>query len=76
MQKKQQNNYLSYLIRLSLANDGENPAWRISLESTLTREHKGFGGIDELVTFLRQEMGRLSSEDQDKNNPLASHATR
>jgi hypothetical protein len=37
--------------------------WRVSLESPLTGERKGFASLDALVVFLRSEMA-------DKTSPL------
>lgn len=64
-EKDQPNDYLSYLLRLWLANDGENLAWRISLESTGTRKRKGFSSIKELVVYLEKKMDQKPSSNQD-----------
>ena len=50
--------YLSYLLRLWRAR-GEVDSWRASLESPLTGERLGFGSLDELFSFLREQTGAL-----------------
>jgi hypothetical protein len=60
-----QSSYLSYLLRLYRIND-ENPAWRMSLESSLEGEPIGFASLDELVEFLRRKMGLIPQADQDE----------
>lgn len=71
MQGKQKNDYMSFLLRLSPTDDRGNTVWRISLESTLTRDRLGFGSIDELAVYLRQKMSQASRPDQGNRNPLA-----
>ena len=46
--------YLSYLLRLWRV-QGEAAAWRGSLESPHTGERLGFGSLDELFAFLREQ---------------------
>ena len=52
--------YIAYLVRLwrvKEAAEGEGiGAWRASLESPQTGERVGFGSVEELFTYLRQEM--------------------
>ena len=48
--------YLSYLLRLWLAGDGDQPQWRFSLEDPLSGERFGFNNLEELVEFLRQKI--------------------
>lgn len=50
-----QPDYVSYLLRLWRASDGEDTVWRASLESPHTGERKGFASLDELFDFLRQQ---------------------
>jgi hypothetical protein len=52
---KEQPDYVSYLLRLWRASDGEGAAWRASLESPHTGERRGFASLDELFGFLRQQ---------------------
>jgi hypothetical protein len=52
--------YLSYVLRLFRVDDEERPAWRISLQSSLTGEREGFASLDDLIGFLRREMGMTS----------------
>lgn len=46
--------YLSFLLRLWLADDDGEPARRVSIESPLTGERKGFANLDELCNYLQQ----------------------
>jgi hypothetical protein len=45
--------YLSYLLRLWLAGDGDQRQWRASLEDPHTGGQKGFDSLEELFAFLR-----------------------
>jgi hypothetical protein len=52
--------YIAYLVRMwrvkeTAAGEGIG-AWRASLESPQTGKRIGFGSIEELFTYLRQEM--------------------
>lgn len=49
--------YLSYLLRLWSVRIDHETEWRASLESSLTGERLGFASLDDLLGFLRQEMG-------------------
>jgi len=50
----EESGYLSFLLRLWLAdNDGE-PVRRVSLESPLTGERKGFANLEDLCSYLEQ----------------------
>lgn len=57
--------YLSYLLRLWRVR-GESEVWRASLENPLTRDSKGFGGLDELFDFLRRRTGLLPNRGEDE----------
>jgi predicted ester cyclase len=54
----QQPDYLSYLLRLWRMK-GEAVAWRGSIESPQTGERLGFGSLDALCTFLREQTGSM-----------------
>jgi hypothetical protein len=56
--QRQPPDYLSYLLRLWRI-QGEAAAWRCSLESPHTGERLGFGSLDELFAFLREQTGML-----------------
>ena len=45
--------YLSYLLRLWKASDGEVLVWRASLKSSRTGEKVGFASLEELFEFLQ-----------------------
>ena len=55
--------YIAYLVRLWRAEETAEGkgigAWRASLESPQTGERVGFGSVEELFTYLRQEMSQL-----------------
>ena len=55
---------MSFLLRLHRVHDKEGPVWRMSLEPSLTGERKGFGSLDDLVGFLRQQMGMMPEADR------------
>jgi hypothetical protein len=54
--------YLSYLLRLWRENDQDQPCWRASLESTQDSQRRSFANLDDLLAFLRQETGNLSTD--------------
>jgi hypothetical protein len=54
-----QPDYLSYLLRLWRM-QGDAAAWRGSLESPHTGERRGFGSLDELFSFLREQTSAMS----------------
>lgn len=51
--EKQPGDYVSYLLRLWRTSK-ENP-WRASLEDPRTGERLGFGSLEALFVFLREE---------------------
>jgi len=53
----EQADYLSYLLRLWRESDGEAPAWRALLKSSQTGEEVGFGSLEELFAFIREQSG-------------------
>jgi hypothetical protein len=57
----EQPRYHSYLLRLWLAGDDQAPLWRISLENAQTGERRGFASLEELLIFLKEEMGEKST---------------
>jgi hypothetical protein len=52
--------YIAYLLRLWRADETAGKevigAWRASLESPQASERIGFGSVEELFAYLRQEM--------------------
>ncbi len=54
--------YISFLLRLWLADDDGHPVGRASLESPLTGERKGFSNLDDLCRYL-QLLTKIESED-------------
>ena len=66
----EQPGYLSYLLRLWRVSDGEQPTWRASLKSSHTGEQMGFGSLEALFEFLREQAclpypGRGETENAD-----------
>ena len=57
--------YLSFMLRLYRVDDEEEPLWRMSLESSLTRERVVFASLRGLFAFLQQQMGMVSGADRD-----------
>ncbi len=59
---KTQPDYVSFLLRLWRVSDegksqpgAKKAVWRASLENPHTSERKGFAGLDELFSFLREQ---------------------
>jgi hypothetical protein len=49
--------YVSYLLRLWLAEDRDQPLWRASLENTHTGERMGFASLEALMAYLNSPAG-------------------
>ena len=47
--------YLSYLLRLWLMEDGDQPQWRAALEDPRTGQLISFASLEELFVFLREQ---------------------
>ena len=63
----QQPDYLSYLLRLWRMKGGA-AAWRGSIESPHTGERWGFGSLDELFAFLREQTGTMPDIGEAKSS--------
>jgi hypothetical protein len=50
-------NYVSYLLRLWREKGGQTTWWRASLQDPHSGERVGFAHLDELVAFLREQIG-------------------
>jgi hypothetical protein len=67
---KEEPNYLSYLLRLWRVNGEAEPqnmgkaVWRASLESTRTRQRRGFANLDALFDFLQQQIGTTGDKNE------------
>ena len=48
--------HLAYLLRLWQVDNGTEPVWRASLQDVRTGERRGFAGLDEAITYLRQQL--------------------
>ena len=53
--------YFSYLLRVWLEGDRDQPTWRASLEDTHSGERVGFSSLETLCQFLDQKT-RFQSE--------------
>jgi len=73
-----QPDYFSYLLRLWRVSGGvcaqageEGTLWRASLQDPLTDERVNFASLDDLVAFLRRQMGLVSNADRDEGGSEA-----
>jgi len=60
--------YLSYLLRLWRVRRNNHLVWRASLENPHTGEKHGFAGLELLLEFLREQIGR--EEAKEINNDI------
>ena len=49
--------YVSYLLRLWREKGGQTTRWRASLQDPHSGQRVGFAHLDELVAFLREQIG-------------------
>lgn len=61
----EQQDYLSYLLRLWRQGNAERPMWRASLKGVHDGQQVGFASLDDLFHFLRNETGTLLGADRD-----------
>ena len=61
---REEQDYLSYLLRLWRVSDEGRPVWRASLKSAHSGERLGFAGLEELLEYLRAETGVEPAPDQ------------
>ena len=64
--------YLSYILRLWREKGGASTQWRASLQDPLSGQRIGFGHLDELVAFLREQTGLappVGSLTEDESTP-------
>jgi len=55
--------YYSYLLRLWQASTAGGAVWRASVEEVATGERRAFGGLDDLVAYLREYIKAGSPEE-------------
>ena len=55
--------YHAYLLRLWNANPDGIPAWHASLEDPHTGERHGFADLEQLYTFLQEQIGGRSNDE-------------
>jgi len=53
--QRQEQRYLSYLLRLWQIGNGEKQVWRASLESPGTGERQGFASLEKMFDFLQAQ---------------------
>ncbi len=53
--RRQEQRYLSYLLRLWQTSDGGKQVWRASLESPGSGERRGFASLEDLIGFLQAQ---------------------
>lgn len=66
---REQQRYLSYLLRLWQTSDGEKQIWRASLESPGTDERRGFASLADLFDFLLAQAESQSEQNDDCHLP-------
>ena len=57
--------YLSYLLRLWRAREGEGDVWRASVQHAGTGERVSFRTLEELFVFLRRQTSTGSNSQKD-----------
>ena len=62
--------YLSYLLRLWREEQNGTHVWRASLESAQTRERSSFSQIEELLGFICERTGTLTTEECTKGGSV------
>jgi hypothetical protein len=65
----EQQDYLSYLLRLWQVEDGERPMWRASLKGVHDGQQVGFASLQDLFRFLRTCTGMVWGADGDGQEP-------
>ena len=55
--------YIAYLLRLWREKGGVSTRWRASLQDPHSGERIGFASLEELIVYLRREMGELLERD-------------
>ena len=58
--------YFSFLLRFWQASTPGGTVWRASLEDVPTGERRAFGGLDDLVAYLRERIKASSPEEAPK----------
>ena len=66
--------YLSYLLRLWQAGNGDAPEWRIVVDDVRTQERQAFASVDQLATFLQEQMrGTVTDEKASAKRPAQQY---
>jgi hypothetical protein len=63
--RREEQRYLSYLLRLWQTSDGEKQVWRASLESPGAGERQGFASLEDLFGFLRAQIEPHDEQEKD-----------
>ena len=56
--------YHSYLLRLWQESDEEKSNWRFILINLTRNEERGFASLEQLVVFLKEQMGKISTSGE------------
>jgi hypothetical protein len=62
----QEPRYLAYMLRLWQVRNNDEMVWRASLEDPHTGERRGFGSLEMLVAFLREQ---TRAETRQRDSP-------
>lgn len=65
MMSEAQTGYRSYLLRLWIGHEDDEPVWRASLESVQTQQQWSFANLDDCFTFLQEQGNILSGSNQE-----------
>jgi hypothetical protein len=56
--------YFSYLLRLWLAGDDDQPEWRAALIDPQTGQRQGFASLEALFAFLLERTGEAVTQEE------------
>jgi hypothetical protein len=61
--------YITYMLRLWRAGDGDSPSWRAMLENPRTGERQVFANLVELFSFIAE-----TTRDENRRHPSEQHS--
>jgi hypothetical protein len=65
--------YVSFLIRLQVAQNDNHPTWLASLQSTKTGELRWFPNVDGLIQYFQDEFGDCDSANKTETTLLSAN---
>ena len=68
MRRSAPGRYLAFMLRLWLV-DGESSAWHASLEDSHTGERRGFGNLELMFEFIKEQTSYISIVRSDMAKP-------